>query len=556
MLPESLLGVGWEVVTADLGWAGWPRGGAGSPWEEGEGPAADRALGGHQQVRMRLLTLAQVEQPHQRCSGVCEGLGTRAGPPPWPVLTAPTPQGVPRAPSSDEECFFDLLSKFQRSRMDDQRCPLEEGQPGAAEATAAPALEERVGESPGAPDLDLEGCGAGSTPPIHCSTLELPKGGTHPPQSAPCHRGLPPPPRPQLHPGEPAALRLPAGTQGVRGITAWGCGGRGGRGGRGGARSTTSREPPGGGGGASEGPCVDPAGPPPRERRRLTRCPHSPALADSLPPDGRALRPHRQLPEPTAGRPAGQRGQPPRAAHHPQQPGAPARRRGPPGAGGRVLQHAHQVPGGPAARRRGGPGPLRLAWQVPCGDREDRPARPVSLTKGPGGRGAGPPDKATPGFLRSTVRTKLRVARSPRPWSRGSPQPSTQDGENQGPGSTLVLGEGLGQQAGGAGGGAQQACVWKPGSTQTCRPSPQRTGRRGPRWAQGAPKPALSKNPRAPRPHARRLLALLLQTLRRSPHPSAPPAQQRRPRPRRGPRGPPGTSGSGSCSPLPCPKGS
>ncbi|XP_008571410.1 PREDICTED: G-protein-signaling modulator 1 [Galeopterus variegatus] len=51
---------------------------------------------------------------------------------------------IPRAPSSDEECFFDLLSKFQSSRMDDQRCPLEEGQAGAAEATAAPTLEERI----------------------------------------------------------------------------------------------------------------------------------------------------------------------------------------------------------------------------------------------------------------------------------------------------------------------------------------------------------------------------------------------------------------------------
>ncbi|XP_058380474.1 G-protein-signaling modulator 1 isoform X2 [Diceros bicornis minor] len=53
---------------------------------------------------------------------------------------------IPRAPSSDEECFFDLLSKFQSSRMDDQRCPLEEGQPGAAEATAAPSLEERIAQ--------------------------------------------------------------------------------------------------------------------------------------------------------------------------------------------------------------------------------------------------------------------------------------------------------------------------------------------------------------------------------------------------------------------------
>ncbi|KAM6183643.1 G-protein-signaling modulator 1 [Erethizon dorsatum] len=53
---------------------------------------------------------------------------------------------IPRAPSSDEECFFDLLSKFQSSRMDDQRCPLEEGQAGAAEATAAATLKERVAQ--------------------------------------------------------------------------------------------------------------------------------------------------------------------------------------------------------------------------------------------------------------------------------------------------------------------------------------------------------------------------------------------------------------------------
>ncbi|KAM9082416.1 G-protein-signaling modulator 1 isoform 3-T3 [Megaptera novaeangliae] len=30
--------------------------------------------------------------------------------------------------------------------MDDQRCPLEEGQPAAAEATAAPTLEERIAQ--------------------------------------------------------------------------------------------------------------------------------------------------------------------------------------------------------------------------------------------------------------------------------------------------------------------------------------------------------------------------------------------------------------------------
>ncbi|XP_066111845.1 G-protein-signaling modulator 1 isoform X5 [Saccopteryx bilineata] len=53
---------------------------------------------------------------------------------------------IPRALSSDEDCFFDLLSRFQSSRMDDQRCPLEEGPPGAAEATAAPTLEERIAQ--------------------------------------------------------------------------------------------------------------------------------------------------------------------------------------------------------------------------------------------------------------------------------------------------------------------------------------------------------------------------------------------------------------------------
>uniref|UniRef100_A0A8C8U9V6 G-protein signalling modulator 1 (AGS3-like, C. elegans) n=1 Tax=Peromyscus maniculatus bairdii TaxID=230844 RepID=A0A8C8U9V6_PERMB len=64
----------------------------------------------------------------------------------WDLLRLPLDRGIPRAPSSDEECFFDLLSKFQSSRMDDQRCPLEEGQAGAAEATAAPTLEERAAQ--------------------------------------------------------------------------------------------------------------------------------------------------------------------------------------------------------------------------------------------------------------------------------------------------------------------------------------------------------------------------------------------------------------------------
>ncbi|XP_006863873.1 PREDICTED: G-protein-signaling modulator 1 [Chrysochloris asiatica] len=48
---------------------------------------------------------------------------------------------LPRASSSDEECFFDLLSKSQSSRMDDQRCLLQDSQAGAT-----PTLEERVAQ--------------------------------------------------------------------------------------------------------------------------------------------------------------------------------------------------------------------------------------------------------------------------------------------------------------------------------------------------------------------------------------------------------------------------
>ncbi|XP_063791878.1 G-protein-signaling modulator 1 isoform X2 [Pseudophryne corroboree] len=55
---------------------------------------------------------------------------------------------ISRAPS-DEECFFDLLSKFQSNRMDDQRCTLEECQSGETEttATAIPALDDQISAS-------------------------------------------------------------------------------------------------------------------------------------------------------------------------------------------------------------------------------------------------------------------------------------------------------------------------------------------------------------------------------------------------------------------------
>ncbi|XP_053329036.1 G-protein-signaling modulator 1 isoform X2 [Spea bombifrons] len=55
---------------------------------------------------------------------------------------------INRAPS-DEECFFDLLSKFQSNRMDDQRCTLEDSQSSIPEdpATPMPALEDRISAS-------------------------------------------------------------------------------------------------------------------------------------------------------------------------------------------------------------------------------------------------------------------------------------------------------------------------------------------------------------------------------------------------------------------------
>ncbi|XP_078478206.1 G-protein-signaling modulator 1 [Lampetra planeri] len=47
---------------------------------------------------------------------------------------------------SDEDCFFDLLSKFQSSRMDDQRCHLDDPQNGDGECTGdpVPSLNEML----------------------------------------------------------------------------------------------------------------------------------------------------------------------------------------------------------------------------------------------------------------------------------------------------------------------------------------------------------------------------------------------------------------------------
>ncbi|XP_026574916.1 G-protein-signaling modulator 1 isoform X1 [Pseudonaja textilis] len=60
-----------------------------------------------------------------------------------------------RAPSS-EDCFFDLLSKFQSNRMEDQRCPLEDSQRESDEAAATPvpAREEAQTQSMASPQTE------------------------------------------------------------------------------------------------------------------------------------------------------------------------------------------------------------------------------------------------------------------------------------------------------------------------------------------------------------------------------------------------------------------
>ncbi|XP_007441767.1 G-protein-signaling modulator 1-like, partial [Python bivittatus] len=62
---------------------------------------------------------------------------------------------IRQAPSK-EDCFFDLLSKFQSNRMDDQRCPLEDSQRESDEAAATPvpALEEAQTQSMASPQTE------------------------------------------------------------------------------------------------------------------------------------------------------------------------------------------------------------------------------------------------------------------------------------------------------------------------------------------------------------------------------------------------------------------
>ncbi|XP_078082385.1 G-protein-signaling modulator 1b isoform X2 [Mustelus asterias] len=58
------------------------------------------------------------------------------------------PMKVNRDPS-DEECFFDLLSRFQSNRMDDQRCTFEERQNGTTGSSSTPVspLQDRISQA-------------------------------------------------------------------------------------------------------------------------------------------------------------------------------------------------------------------------------------------------------------------------------------------------------------------------------------------------------------------------------------------------------------------------
>uniref|UniRef100_UPI00398F6019 G-protein-signaling modulator 1-like isoform X2 n=1 Tax=Pristiophorus japonicus TaxID=55135 RepID=UPI00398F6019 len=64
------------------------------------------------------------------------------------VTVQVAPMKVNRDPS-DEECFFDLLSRFQSNRMDDQRCTFEERQNGTVGSALIPAspLQDRISQT-------------------------------------------------------------------------------------------------------------------------------------------------------------------------------------------------------------------------------------------------------------------------------------------------------------------------------------------------------------------------------------------------------------------------
>uniref|UniRef100_H3C026 G protein signaling modulator 1b n=1 Tax=Tetraodon nigroviridis TaxID=99883 RepID=H3C026_TETNG len=60
------------------------------------------------------------------------------------TVQVPPPVAKLGRDSSDEDCFFDLLSKFQSSRMDDQRCHLDEPQNGEGAANSTPSLNDMI----------------------------------------------------------------------------------------------------------------------------------------------------------------------------------------------------------------------------------------------------------------------------------------------------------------------------------------------------------------------------------------------------------------------------
>ncbi|KGL82670.1 G-protein-signaling modulator 1, partial [Tinamus guttatus] len=131
-LLEGLLPLSPLVVSKNLEPPSAPEEDPSRGHQHGAGVCRAGAAGGHQ---------GDMENPQGK-AGSREGAQDILQGPSLSSCVLWSLQKISRSPS-DEECFFDLLSKFQSNRMDDQRCPLEESAAEAA-ATPVPALEERI----------------------------------------------------------------------------------------------------------------------------------------------------------------------------------------------------------------------------------------------------------------------------------------------------------------------------------------------------------------------------------------------------------------------------
>ncbi|XP_041090270.1 G-protein-signaling modulator 1-like isoform X2 [Polyodon spathula] len=100
------------------------------------------------QARARSHLSGPIRSERDTQGGESRWLDRRASPVDNNDIRVQVAQSISHHPS-DEECFFDLLSKFQSNRMDDQRCPLDEQQNGVegASSTLASSLDDRIAPS-------------------------------------------------------------------------------------------------------------------------------------------------------------------------------------------------------------------------------------------------------------------------------------------------------------------------------------------------------------------------------------------------------------------------